>query len=214
VSAPAPPLPAVLVLTDRLAAADAGHDLATIVAGCAGLDAAVILREKDLPSSERATLASKIATVAHRFRVPLIVASDRTVASMIAAQGVHLAANDPSVPTSRGWVGRSCHDELDMTRAATEGLHYVTLSPVFETPSKPGYGPILGIDGLCRLVERVTLPVYALAGITAVRVSACVAAGAHGIAVQGSVMAAADPAGEIRAMVAAVHDARAVGPRR
>ena len=46
------------------------------------------------------------------------------------------------------------------------GADYVTVSPVFLTDSKPGYGPALGLDGLAKAVAAAKGPVVALAGIT------------------------------------------------
>jgi len=72
------------------------------------------------------------------------------------------------------------------------GADYVTVSPVFLTVSKPGYGPALGTDGLARIVARVAGPVIALGGVTAANAASCRAAGAQGVAVMGEVMRAAD----------------------
>lgn len=75
----------------------------------------------------------------------------------------------------------------------------MTLSPVWETASKPGYGPALGVEGLAAAVAAVPgLPVYALGGIGPGRVAACVEAGAVGVAVMGAVMGAVDPGAVVR----------------
>jgi thiamine-phosphate pyrophosphorylase len=102
---------------------------------------------------------------------------------------VHLAARDP-VPAERpALVGRSCHDAAELRAAAAEGCDYVTLSPVFASASKPGYGPALGLDGLATLVTaHAGTAVYALAGVRPDDVPGCLAAGAHGVAVMGTVM--------------------------
>jgi thiamine-phosphate pyrophosphorylase len=81
------------------------------------------------------------------------------------------------------------------------GADYVTVSPVFLTASKPGYGPALGLDGLAHIVERVAGPVIALGGVTAANAASCRAAGAHGIAVMGEVMRAADPRAAVDAIL-------------
>ena len=89
-----------------------------------------------------------------------------------------------------GLVGRSCHDGGEVAAAAAEGAHYATLSPVFASRSKPGYGPPLGLPALA---QPFAIPVYALGGVdTPERAYACVDAGAAGVAVMGAVMR--DPA--------------------
>jgi len=185
-------LPAVLVLTDRHMAAAAGHTLPRLVLALAGLDVAVLLREKDLPSEPRAALAREVADAASRAGIVLLVASSVELAQRIGASGVHLAAADP--PGPRGLVGRSCHDARELAAAGTERVDYVTLSPVFPTASKPGHGPPLGLAGLGHLAREATVPVYALGGVVPGRAAECVAAGAYGVAALGSVMRAPAPA--------------------
>ena len=182
----------LLVLTDRRLASEAGHSLPALVAALSGLDVALVLREKDLPHAERAALGREVAAAARDAGVPLIVASSAELALELGATGVHLAASDPYA--SFALVGRSCHDEGELAQAAAEGLDYVTLSPVFPTATKPGHGPALGLDGLARLACGTALPVYALGGIGPGRAAACVKAGAHGVAILGAAMRAADPA--------------------
>ena len=84
-------------------------------------------------------------------------------------------------------VGRSCHDAGEVARAQAEGCDYVFVSPVYETPSKPGHGPALGPAGLGTLC-RPGLFTYALGGVTPQRVAECLRAGAHGVAVMGPVL--------------------------
>jgi thiamine-phosphate pyrophosphorylase len=87
-------------------------------------------------------------------------------------------------------VGRSCHSAAELAAAAAEGCDYATLSPIFPSASKPGYGPALGVDAL----RDAPLPVYALGGVDPTNARTCVEAGAVGVAVMGYVMRAADPA--------------------
>ncbi|MGH3746690.1 MAG: thiamine phosphate synthase, partial [Micromonosporaceae bacterium] len=104
-------------------------------------------------------------------------------------------------------VGRSCHDAAEVDSAVTEGLDYVTVSPVFATASKPGYGPALGVDALRAVCHRFPMPVYALGGVTAANAGDCVAAGSAGVAVMGGVMRAEDPATATAELLAALSDA-------
>jgi thiamine-phosphate pyrophosphorylase len=99
-------------------------------------------------------------------------------------------------------MGRSCHSVADLRAAHQEGLDYATLSPIWPTSSKPGYGPPLGPEGLTTAVAAVPdLPVYALGGVTLGRIAACLAAGATGVAVMGEVMRAPDPRSTVRALL-------------
>lgn len=191
---------AILAQLDEAAPQDARPAAPTAPPGGPGADAAEA--DRWMPPEP---------AVVHR-RTGLIVASDVELALQVSAAGVHLAANDPwpgealqgvgggragslgGLPERKLLVGRSCHDETELLAARDEGADYVTLSPIFATASKPGYGPELGVEMLARLCRQVPdLPVIALGGIGPNRVAPCLAAGAAGVAVMGEMMCAADP---------------------
>jgi thiamine-phosphate diphosphorylase len=197
-----------MVVTDRRLAAEAGHGLVPVVASAVSAGARwVLLREKDLPAGERRRLALDLITVLGPVGARLIVAGDAALAAEVGAAGVHLSATDPWPPAGRpaeaSVVGRSCHGVDELRAARREGATYATLSPVFVTPSKPGYGPALGLDGLAAGCAAVPdLPVVALAGVGPGRAADCVAAGARGVAVMGEIMRSPDPAAVVRDLLA------------
>jgi thiamine-phosphate pyrophosphorylase len=80
----------------------------------------------------------------------------------------------------------------------------VTLSPIFLTASKPGYGPAVGLAALAAAARLSPGPVVALGGIGADNIAACLAAGARGIAVMGEIMRAADPEATVRRLLVAI----------
>lgn len=193
----------IVVLTDRRQV-PAGRDLEEVVmVAVEGGATYVVLREKDLPVSDRRALARSIvrALGPDVASERLLVASDVDLALEVGAAGVHLAASDAwpgerqlVVDDRRLLVGRSCHSEVELREAAHHSADYVTLSPVFPTSSKAGYGPVLGADELGRLCRSVPqVPVVALGGVGPGRVAPCLAAGAAGVAVMGEVMRAGDP---------------------
>lgn len=196
----------LLVLTDRGQSAAAGRSLAETVSAVLGAASpAVLLREKDLAPEERFELGSEIAELVASAGAVLIVASDRALGERLGAQGIHLAAHDPWIPlTDRDFlVGRSCHDTEELHRAIQTGASYVTISPVYSSKSKPDYGPALGTDVLRSLIAHAPTPVptFALGGLAPGRVSECLRAGAHGVAVMGAVMGAEDPEEVVRALM-------------
>jgi thiamine-phosphate pyrophosphorylase len=149
---PTPGLPRLLVLTDG-EQTGARTLLSTLRLAIDGGARGVVLREKRSTTAERRALAATLRAWLAEVDGVLLVASDLT----IEADGVHLAATDP-FPTDRpALVGRSCHDLADVRRAAAEGCDYATLSPVFATRSKPGYGPALGLAGLRDVVDDFEL---------------------------------------------------------
>lgn len=191
-------VPRLLVLTDREQASSAGRSLRPTVLDVAAAGApAVLLREKDLSRRRRRNLATQLSAVTGGLGTALLLAGDPELAADVAV-GVHLAAADDPVPAGlrdQLLVGRSCHDRAEVEAAVTEGVDYVTVSPVATTTSKPGHGPPLGADGLADLVAVAgDLPVLALGGVTPDNAAGFVAAGAHGVAVMGAVMRAEKPA--------------------
>jgi thiamine-phosphate diphosphorylase len=184
----------VIVFTDRRQARRPLPDvIAAAVDGGARL---VVLREKDLPDGERAALAARLHAVLAPAGGQLLLAG-----RVAGPDGQHLAAADPWPVAPRGLIGRSCHSAAELTAAAAEGAAYATLSPVFPTRSKPGYGPALRLGRLAELCAGAGLPVYALGGVeSGERAAQCRDAGAAGVAVMGAVMRADDPAAVVAAM--------------
>lgn len=97
--------------------------------------------------------------------------------------GVHLNSRHNAVPPEHsGSVSMSVH--MDTVNAVAEGMDYVTLSPVYDSISKPGYK---ACEGLPDLVEKIKVPVYALGGVTMERLPELKARGFAGAAMCGCV---------------------------
>ena len=156
----------------------------------AGVDI-VQVREKDLTSRELITLVEEAlsATREPGMGGARVVVNDRVdVALAGGADGAHLAAHSMPVQVVRRFVPRafvigvSCHSLGEAMAAESGGADYLVLGPVFETPSKLGYGPPLGLEKLRNVTSRIRIPVLALGGITVDRIRPCLEAGASGIA--------------------------------
>jgi thiamine-phosphate pyrophosphorylase len=99
-------------------------------------------------------------------------------------------------------VGVSAHSVDDVAAAAVAGADYVTLSPIFLTASKPGYGPALGVAAIGCAAD-LGISVIALGGVTPDRVRSCVDAGSAGVAVMGEVMRSDQPGRIVCGLLAA-----------
>ena len=134
---PAPPL---LLITDRRQARRPLEEIAAaaFAAGCRWLS----LREKDLDGAARLALLGRLVALGRPWGACVGVHEDIAAAQAVAAGALHLPAR--SRPTAaraqlaRALIGVSCHDEAAVAAAEAEGADYVTLSPVFVSPSKPG----------------------------------------------------------------------------
>ena len=195
----------LLVLTDRHQCGRRAL-VSTVAAAVEGGARALVVREKDLRPTDRAALVAALRALLEGLDgVVLLAGPDIELARSSGASGVHLAASDPWPPAGSGLiVGRSCHDRVELAAAEDAGADYAMVSPVFLSPSKPGYGPALGTDRLAELAASVSMPVFALGGVTAATAGTCLAAGATGVAVMGAVMAAADPRAATAELVAAL----------
>ncbi len=157
------------------------------------------IREKDLSGIDCSFLTRKALQRAARFSesktVPArILVNDRVdVAISECAGGVHLG--EKSLPLeeairlvdsragSRDFlIGASCHSLEDAKSAAAGGADYLFFGPVFATPSKAALGAPQGVERLAEVCRAVSIPVLAIGGVTLENFSACLAAGASGIA--------------------------------
>ena len=185
-------LPArLLVVTDRR---QATRPLPEIVADL--LDAGIRwiwLRDRDLPRDERRELAESLAAAVHSHPgAALTIGADAELAADVGAAGVHLRNADAVAYARRrlgaeALIGVSAHTLDDVRAAARAGADYATLSPIFPSASKPGYGPALGATALGE-AARIGLPLVALGGVTAGTASACFDAGAAAVASMGEAM--------------------------
>jgi thiamine-phosphate pyrophosphorylase len=204
------PHPPLLVITDRHQARRPIEAVAeaAFAGGCRWLS----LREKDLDAESRQTLLRRLVALGRRFGATVMVHEDIEAAIAAAAGGVHLPSGASPVAARRrlgaeALIGCSTHDATELAAAA--GADYATLSPIFPSASKPGYGPAVGTTRLASAVAAARLPVIALGGIDATNIAPCVEAGAAGVAVMGGVMAAADATAIMAGLIRTLADALA-----
>lgn len=156
------------------------------------------------PGATPKTAAARVsATVRDCPQFHLFV-NDRADLALVAGCHLHLA--EPSIPTASArallpagrLVGRSTHTIEGAMNAARGGADFVTFGPVFDTPSKRGYGPPQGIARLHGVCATVPIPVFALGGVTVDRIAECLEAGAHGVAMISAVWDDPDPVAALR----------------
>jgi len=172
----------------------------------------LLLRDKDLEPMARRSLAARLAEIARRHGMHFSVSRDVDLAAEVGAC-VHLQSA-AAVSAARQRLGRgavigvSAHGLGDVAAAATAGADYVTLSPIFLTASKPGYGPALGIAAIGP-AAKLGIAVVALGGMRADVVGVCLDAGARGVAVMGEIMRSDNPRGTVGELLAACKAATA-----
>jgi thiamine-phosphate pyrophosphorylase len=183
-------LPRLLVVADS-AYTDGRPLLAVLREVVSGGARAVWLRDKHAAPGDRRRLAEDLAELLHAVG-GLLIASPGPGSE--AGDGVHLGAADPR-PGGAGEVvvGRSCHSDQELSMARAEGCQWATLSPIYPSASKPGYGPALGPAALA----GAPLPTWALGGVDAENAAQCLESGATGVAILGAVLGSPDPAAAV-----------------
>jgi thiamine-phosphate pyrophosphorylase len=200
-------LNSLLLITNGFDAATAGRVASALGALPRG-SAAVQLRAKDLSGRDLLAAARALVAVTTAHGAPLYVNDRVDVALIAGAQGVHLPARGlPPKPARRVvtrtgdrpfTVGVSTHSLEDAVMAARDGADYVVFGPIWATPGK---GAPVGVEALRTVVASVSIPVYALGGVTADNAVHCRAAGAR-LACIGAVLGASDPAAGARRLAA------------
>lgn len=200
------PVPPLLVISDRRQARRPLEEVAeaAFAGGCRWFS----LREKDLPPAERRALLAALVALGRRWGAVVTAHEDLEAVAAAGADGVHLpSGGDPKAARARlpgALIGASAHSAVEARALLQAGADYVTASPIFLSASKPCYGPALGLAGLADIVAASHGPVVALGGITAENAALCFDAGAHGIAVMGEVMRAADPRASVQHLLRAI----------
>lgn len=165
---------------------------------------AVQFREKQRSAKELATwIASLQKSLEPQYPFHGFVNDRADVAMNLDCAGVQLPESGCPLPMMHPllkqhlMVGVSTHSIEGVLKAQADVADFVTLSPVFPTPSKPGL-PALGVDYLREAVAKTSVPIFALGGVTPNNAIECMRAGAHGVAVMSSVWGAKDPMAVIR----------------
>lgn len=132
------------------------------------------------PEASAAELTAVIKSIPQRVRDRVTMHDRHSLAQIHGIGGLQLNARNPMPPYGwRGMLSRSCHNMRDVARSAV--MHYITLSPVMDSISKPGY----------RGVEFAHLPtgvrIIALGGITPANLTDMRRRGFGGAAMLGAV---------------------------
>ena len=144
-----------------------------------------ILREKDLTETEYETLAESLIRVCP----DIILHTHINAAKWLGSRKIHLPLRlvrgdlKPYFET----VGVSVHSPDEAIAAQKGGADYVIAGHIFETDCKRGLAP-RGIDFLKDTVRAVSIPVYAIGGITPEYIAHVREAGAAGACVMSGFM--------------------------
>lgn len=202
---PAPNFDLYLV-TDR--SQTRGRDLLSVVEqALAGGVNAVQLREKDLSGKELFELAEKMRRLCDRYDAGLFINDRIDVALAVDAAGVQLGKTSIPLKDARALLGParllgySAHSLEEAQAAQADGADFLLFGPVYFTPSKAQYGAPQGQDAAKKIVEKVSLPVYAIGGIRPESIEEMQRIGVRGVALISAIISADDPKLAAQSMV-------------
>jgi thiamine-phosphate pyrophosphorylase len=160
---------------------------------------AVQLREKDLSGRDLFLLAERCQKLCQTYRAALFINDRVDVALAVDAAGVQLAK--PSIPLetarallgSQKLIGVSTHTLEEAKEAEQNGADFVLFGPVYFTASKAVYGSPQGLPALKAIVDNISLPVYAIGGITLENLKPTQNTGVRGVALISAIVSAANP---------------------
>jgi thiamine-phosphate pyrophosphorylase len=159
---------------------------------------AIQLREKDLSVRQLFDMAVWMRELTGEYGAKLFINDRVDVALSVGADGVHLGIN--SIPAhavrkisgDKLIVGVSTHSVQEAEAAENDGADFVTLGPIYETPSKLKYGKPIGVDTVREARSRTSIPLFAVGGIKSDRVKEVMDAGADGIAMISAILGSND----------------------
>jgi thiamine-phosphate pyrophosphorylase len=157
------------------------------------------LRMKKEPECVIRKTAEKLLAITAGSSSKFIINDSPEIAAQVGAHGVHLGRDDMPYTTARSIVGPdaiiglSTHSPDQTTFACALKPDYIGIGPVYATPTKVIPDPVLGIDGMKKMLARATVPAVAIGGIDLSNLRDVLTAGARNFCMVRQLMQAADP---------------------
>jgi thiamine-phosphate pyrophosphorylase len=186
------------LVTDR--GLSLGRPLIEVVkaAVCGGVTV-VQLREKDASTREYIREALGIKSFLNDKNIPLIINDRIDVAMAVDADGVHVGQTDMPFETAQKIlkgsmvIGVSVESVEDAIEADMAGADYISVSPIFQTPTKTDTAPALGLEGIGRISAMTKKPVIGIGGINVMNCAEVIKSGACGVSVVSAICSAENP---------------------
>lgn len=132
---------------------------------------AIQVRYPSLNDSEYFCFAKEVKKIVKN-KVKLFINDRIDMLELLNFDGIHL--KDFSLPIAevvkylnkKFIIGKSAHRTESIFHIQNSGIDFVTYSPIYETESKKKYLKPLGVDSLSNHIDKITIPVIPLGGIT------------------------------------------------
>lgn len=149
----------------------------------------------DLEHLEEAT---KISNLCKEYQALFIVNDRIDIALSCNADGVHLGQDDIDLKAARkilGYskiIGISANNKSDICKAINDGSDYIGIGPVFETSIKKNKSP-LGYERIKKLTKNISIPWFAIGGITSENISLLTKNGIKKVAIISDILYSDNP---------------------
>lgn len=158
--------------------------------------AGIILREKDMEQEQYKKLAASVQNICKKQGTLCILHNFVEIAEDLEATAIHLpllVLRKLSKEKKEKFtvLGASCHSVEDAREAEALGCTYITAGHIFETNCKKGL-PGRGILFLREVCQSISIPVYAIGGISAGNIQEIRTTGAAGACVMSGSMVCED----------------------
>jgi thiamine-phosphate pyrophosphorylase len=177
----------------------------------------VQLREKSLDADAIERSARTFRRLCDTFSVPFIVNDDPYLARACDADGVHVGQDDVDSEEARevlgpdSIVGLSTHSEEQIAASASSPVDYISVGPVWETPTKEGR-PGVGLGLVEHAAAAAPHPFFAIGGIEPGNAAEVIDAGATRIGAVRAIRDAAAPQAAAEALRDALAAVRGAAP--
>jgi len=180
---------------------------------CRGGCTWIQLRMKHADTEERLATAQAIHPLLERYRAKLIINDDVYVAKAANADGVHIGTEDMHPSDARHLlgpgkiIGCTANTLDDVLRLTQYDIDYIGLGPFRFTPTKEKLGPVLGQEGIHRIIAAakthgIRIPFVAIGGIAIGDIGRLRGTGIHGVAVSKAIHDAEDKVAACQAIAA------------
>lgn len=143
----------------------------------------IILREKDLSEEEYEALAAQCMEICKKAGASLTLHNYFGAAQRLGADKIHLPfpvfQQNAEKLDKHFRVSTSIHAVKEAVEAELMGAEFVIAGHIFQTDCKKGVPP-RGLEFLKEVAEAVSIPVYAIGGITPYNIEDVLKAGAVG----------------------------------
>jgi thiamine-phosphate pyrophosphorylase len=150
---------------------------------------AAIVQLRDKLSGEEIILEKAQEIIAYKKArsFVFILNDDPALAVRAGADGVHVGQDMSTEETRRIVgegiiIGKTTHTMEQGKQATLDGADYISVGPVYPTPTKPGR-PAVGLDYVRAAAEGLAIPFVAIGGIDLSNIDDVLAAGARTIGV-------------------------------